>query len=228
MIGFEPMAELPGAAFVSAGGYHHHLGLNNWRGQGVPPAPPDAVGLRFWTLLLDGQDELARVRERIEAAGVPAEERDEGLLVRDPSGTAVVLTPRPSRSARLAGRAPDDRAVAHLDHARRALGDGAVVRHEDDREPLVAPEPLDRLHHLVAGGRVEVAGGLVREQHARLVGERTRDRHALLLAARELGGKVVRARRRDPPGEQLVGPPPALARSASRRGRAQPPRSGAP
>jgi len=95
VIGFEPMAELPGAAFVAAGGYHHHLGLNNWRGQGVPPAPPDAVGLRYWTLLLDGPDELARARRRIEAAGVAAEEREEGLLVRDPSGTAVVLTPAP-------------------------------------------------------------------------------------------------------------------------------------
>ena len=98
VIGFEPMAELPGAAFVSAGGYHHHLGLNNWRGQGVPPAPPDAVGLRFWTLLLDGQDELARVRERIDAAGVPAEERDER-----PAGA------RPLRHR----RGPDARALAH-------------------------------------------------------------------------------------------------------------------
>ena len=95
VIGFEAMAELPGAAFVAAGGYHHHLGLNNWRGQGVPPAPADSVGLRFWTLLLDGRDELTRVRERADAAGVPAEERDEGLLVRDPSGTAVLLTPAP-------------------------------------------------------------------------------------------------------------------------------------
>ena len=95
VIGFEPMAELPGAAFVAAGGYHHHLGLNNWRGQGVPPAPAESVGLRHWTLLLDGQDELTRVRERIEAAGVPAEARDEGVLVRDPSGTAVLVTPAP-------------------------------------------------------------------------------------------------------------------------------------
>ena len=95
VIGFEPMAELPGAAFVSAGGYHHHLGLNNWRGQGVPPAPADAVGLRHWTLLLDGQDELAAARERIHAAGIPSEQRDDGLLVRDPSGSAVVLTTLP-------------------------------------------------------------------------------------------------------------------------------------
>ena len=38
VIGFDSMAELPGAAFVSAGGYHHHLGFNTWRGEGVPPA----------------------------------------------------------------------------------------------------------------------------------------------------------------------------------------------
>jgi catechol 2,3-dioxygenase len=91
VIGFEPMAELPGAAFVSAGGYHHHLGFNTWRGEGIPPAPDDAVGLRFWTLLVDGEEELGRVRERAEAAGVPAEERDGGLLLRDPFGIAVLL-----------------------------------------------------------------------------------------------------------------------------------------
>jgi catechol 2,3-dioxygenase len=93
VIGFESMAELPGAAFVSAGGYHHHLGFNTWRGEGVPPAPADAVGLRYWTLLLDGDDELASVRARIEDANIASEEFPEGLLVRDPSGTAVVLEP---------------------------------------------------------------------------------------------------------------------------------------
>jgi catechol 2,3-dioxygenase len=92
VIGFDPMAELPGAAFVSAGGYHHHLGFNTWQGEGAPPAPPDAVGLRWWTLLLDGEEELAAVRARLEAAGVAAEEHPEGLLVRDPFGTALVLT----------------------------------------------------------------------------------------------------------------------------------------
>ncbi|HEU0022987.1 MAG TPA: VOC family protein [Thermoleophilaceae bacterium] len=95
VIGFESMAELPGAAFVSAGGYHHHLGLNTWRGEGVPPAPPDAVGLRHWTLVLDGDEELERVRGRLKDAAVPSEERPEGLLARDPSGTAVLLTAAP-------------------------------------------------------------------------------------------------------------------------------------
>jgi catechol 2,3-dioxygenase len=97
VIGFEAMAELPGAAFVSAGGYHHHLGLNIWRGQGVPPAPPGAVGLRYWTLLLQGPEELDRARRRVERAGLAArgpasEQHHDGLMVRDPSGMAVLLT----------------------------------------------------------------------------------------------------------------------------------------
>jgi catechol 2,3-dioxygenase len=95
VIGFEPMAELPGAAFVSAGGYHHHLGFNTWRGEGVPPAPPDALGLRHWTLLLEGPEELARARQRIERAGVAAEEWEGGLILRDPSGSALVLATAP-------------------------------------------------------------------------------------------------------------------------------------
>jgi len=92
VIGFDVMASLPGASFVSAGGYHHHLGLNNWQGQGVPPAPPGTVGLRHWTLMLDGPEELRRVRARLEAAGVSQEERPEGVAVRDPAGNELVLT----------------------------------------------------------------------------------------------------------------------------------------
>ena len=52
-IGFETMAALPGALFLAAGGYHHHLGVNTWRGEGVGPAPPGTVGLREWTIVLD-------------------------------------------------------------------------------------------------------------------------------------------------------------------------------
>ena len=54
MIGFDVMMEMPTAVFLSAGGYHHHVAANVWRGRGVPPAPDDAVGLRHWTVLLDG------------------------------------------------------------------------------------------------------------------------------------------------------------------------------
>jgi catechol 2,3-dioxygenase len=51
VLGFELMTVLgDSAAFVSAGGYHHHLGLNTWAGIGAPPPPEDAVGLRSFTV----------------------------------------------------------------------------------------------------------------------------------------------------------------------------------
>jgi len=50
-IGFEPIVRrYPGALFVSAGGYHHHLGLNTWSGVGAPPPPENAAGLRSFTI----------------------------------------------------------------------------------------------------------------------------------------------------------------------------------
>jgi catechol 2,3-dioxygenase len=90
-LGFEVMTDLGTAVFVSAGGYHHHVGFNVWRGRGVPPVPADAVGLRHWTLVVDGPDELAAVRERLLATGAPVESHGAGLLSRDPSGTAVLV-----------------------------------------------------------------------------------------------------------------------------------------
>lgn len=67
-IGFEPIVRrYPGALFVSAGGYHHHLGLNVWTGIGAPPPPENAVGLRSFTIESSSvqpqnvQDEATRV-----------------------------------------------------------------------------------------------------------------------------------------------------------------------
>jgi catechol 2,3-dioxygenase len=90
-VGFEVMTRFPSAAFVAAGGYHHHLGLNTWRGQGVPPAPDGAVGLRHWTIALDDPGELDAVRERVAAAGAEVEERPGGFLTRDPWRNAVLI-----------------------------------------------------------------------------------------------------------------------------------------
>jgi catechol 2,3-dioxygenase len=90
VVGFEVMTRAPSAAFVAAGGYHHHLGLNTWRGEGVPPAPAGTVGLRRWELALDAGSAQA-LRERLEAAGEPVEEQPEGLLTRDPWGHALLV-----------------------------------------------------------------------------------------------------------------------------------------
>jgi catechol 2,3-dioxygenase len=84
LIGFEVWAQLPTAAFVSAGGYHHHLGFNTWRGEGLPPAPADAVGLHSWTIELPGGGDVAQVRSRLAGAGIATDEIDGGFLTRDP------------------------------------------------------------------------------------------------------------------------------------------------
>lgn len=91
VLGFELMTYMPGAAaFVAAGGYHHHLGFNIWRGEGVPPVPAGRVGLRHWTVVLEGPEKLAAVRKRIRIANIETEEgAGEGFIVRDPWGIAV-------------------------------------------------------------------------------------------------------------------------------------------
>ena len=92
VLGFDLMTFIPGAAaLVSAGGYHHHLGFNVWRGEGVPPVPEDRVGLRHWTVVLDDPEEVAAVSGRIREAGIATEERGGGFLVRDPWGIAVLF-----------------------------------------------------------------------------------------------------------------------------------------
>src|SRR5215207_1937362 len=85
-IGFEETVRLPTAGFVAAGGYHHHLAFNVWRGQGVPPAPSGVVGLRHWTIVLPDADSVAALRARAQAAGVDVEDVDRAIALRDPWG----------------------------------------------------------------------------------------------------------------------------------------------
>jgi catechol-2,3-dioxygenase len=112
------MAQRWGAAFVSAGGYHHHLGLNIWAGQGAPPRPADAAGLRHFTIELPDEPSLAEVAARLTAAGVTlaehptpeaplkapdqnpeaplkAPDQNEGRWLQDPSRNRIHLTTRP-------------------------------------------------------------------------------------------------------------------------------------
>jgi len=94
IIGFDVMGNAPAmqAAFISAGGYHHHLGLNTWQGRGAPPPPPDATGLRHFTIDLPTQTAYDEVVARVDKAGIASNKTDDGLLIYDPSQNGVVLT----------------------------------------------------------------------------------------------------------------------------------------
>ena len=92
VLGFEvTVRRYPGALFVSAGGYHHHLGLNTWHSAGSPPAPPEAAGLRTFEVVLPSAEELEKVIARVGQAGLQIETEAGGQLVRDPFGNGVLL-----------------------------------------------------------------------------------------------------------------------------------------
>jgi catechol 2,3-dioxygenase len=81
----------PGALFVSAGGYHHHLGLNVWRSRGLGAAPENAAGLDAFELRLPAETDLAPVRRRLEEAGVDLVEDQRGFTVRDPWANRIAV-----------------------------------------------------------------------------------------------------------------------------------------
>jgi catechol 2,3-dioxygenase len=94
VLGFDVMgvAKSFRMAFVSAGGYHHHIGLNTWQGEGAPPPPADAAGLRHFSVELPDQKALEQVIARVNQAGLTANQTGEGLLLYDPSQNGVILT----------------------------------------------------------------------------------------------------------------------------------------
>jgi catechol 2,3-dioxygenase len=86
----------PGALFLAAGGYHHHLGLNTWQSQGAPPPPEGALGLDRYELVLPNAAERDSAADRLAEAGADPQRLDEGVVVSDPSGNRVLLTARDS------------------------------------------------------------------------------------------------------------------------------------
>jgi catechol 2,3-dioxygenase len=95
VLGFDVMVRgYPGALFVSAGGYHHHIGLNTWHSAASGPPAAGAIGLRHYEVQLPDAAELAAVLGRVRAAGVEIVDVPGGALVRDPSGNGILLTAR--------------------------------------------------------------------------------------------------------------------------------------
>ena len=86
-----------GAAFLSAGGYHHHIGLNTWESLGGSPPPPGTTGLYHTAILFPSRAALAETLHRVLAAKIPLDGAadhgvSEAIYLRDPDGNGVELT----------------------------------------------------------------------------------------------------------------------------------------
>jgi catechol 2,3-dioxygenase len=97
VLGFELTQRLGSqAAFLSAGGYHHHIGLNTWESAGGRSPPPGTTGLYHIAILYPTRAELADALRRLIAAGIPLDGAadhgvSEALYLRDPDGNGVEL-----------------------------------------------------------------------------------------------------------------------------------------
>jgi catechol 2,3-dioxygenase len=92
-LGFEVMVRTyPGALFVSAGGYHHHIGLNTWESAGGSPPPEGSTGLRSFEVVLPSSEDAERVAARARDAGAEVSTSDGTAIVLDPWRDAVLLT----------------------------------------------------------------------------------------------------------------------------------------
>jgi catechol 2,3-dioxygenase len=97
VLGFELTQRYgPQAAFISAGGYHHHIGLNTWESQGGSPPPPGTTGLYHVAILYPTRAALADALRRLVAAKIPLEGASdhgvsEALYLSDPDGNGVEL-----------------------------------------------------------------------------------------------------------------------------------------
>lgn len=96
VLGFQVTQRMPGAVFLSAGGYHHHIGLNTWESAGAPPAPRRAAGLYHVAILFPDRRSLALAVQRLLEAGHPLEGAadhgvSEAVYLRDPDGNGLEL-----------------------------------------------------------------------------------------------------------------------------------------
>jgi catechol 2,3-dioxygenase len=93
-LGLDITADIPSALFMSAGGYHPHLGTNIWAGSSPSPSQTDAR-LIEWTLLLPGSDDASRVAEALKGSGYSVKRDGEDWLAADPWGTNFRIIAEP-------------------------------------------------------------------------------------------------------------------------------------
>jgi catechol 2,3-dioxygenase len=96
VLGFELTQRYPGAVFLSAGGYHHHIGLNTWESRGGAPPPPGTTGLYHVAIRYPTRAALADALRRLAAAAIPLDGASdhgvsEALYLHDPDGNGIEL-----------------------------------------------------------------------------------------------------------------------------------------
>ena len=96
-LGFDLMEQMGNsAAFLSAGGYHHHIGLNTWESRGGSPPAPGTTGLYHFAILYPSRQELARALQRLVDYDVPIDGASdhgvsEAIYLRDPDGNGIEI-----------------------------------------------------------------------------------------------------------------------------------------
>ena len=98
ILGFDVVCHYPGALFVSAGGYHHHIGLNTWHSRGAQPTPANCAGLQNYVVTIPTREGLLEVKERLVAHEVPFEEQEDLIRVNDPWNNQILLKVQPARA----------------------------------------------------------------------------------------------------------------------------------
>lgn len=96
VLGFDVMARMPGALFLSAGGYHHHLGFNTWESHGGSPPPPNATGLYHVAIRYPSREALGDALRRLVEARWPIQGASdhgtqEAIYLADPDGNGLEL-----------------------------------------------------------------------------------------------------------------------------------------
>ncbi len=97
VIGLQVTAHMPGALFISAGGYHHHFGLNTWQSRGAGPAPEGTAGLISYTIVLPNTEARTQVVGRLEAHGISYTHDGADIVLQDPWRNQLVLAIKPGQ-----------------------------------------------------------------------------------------------------------------------------------
>jgi catechol 2,3-dioxygenase len=97
ILGFDVIAQMPSALFVSAGGYHHHVGMNTWHSLGAAPTPSTMAGLQTYVIAIPTLEGLSEVKARLVAHNVSfIEEQPYLIRVNDPWSNSIMLKVQPT------------------------------------------------------------------------------------------------------------------------------------